>query len=92
MQVIALPVEHGDDAGRFDARKGTRMEGHCRARLATVEAALEYGDLTEAMCTLTPLWRCSTYSDCRLRRYCADRVETLTERVQTLKPVAYGNA
>jgi hypothetical protein len=68
------------------------MEGHCRARLANVEAALDYGDLNEAVGTLTPLWRCSLYSDCRLRRYCANRVEGLTERMHDLKPLDYGNA
>ena len=68
------------------------MEGHCRARLANVEAALEFGDLNEAAATLSPLWRCSMYSDCGLRRYCADRVEGLTERMHQLKPIPYGNA
>lgn len=68
------------------------MEGHCRAKLANVATALEFGDLIEATATLTPLWRCSMYSDCRLRRYCGDRVEELTDRMQTLQPVSYGNA
>jgi len=68
------------------------MEGHCRARLANVEAALEFGDLNEAAETLSPLWRCSTWSDCKLRKYCGDRVEDLTERMHTMKPVTYGNA
>ena len=52
----------------------------------------EFGDLVEATETLTPLWRCSVYSDCRLRTYCADRVEKLTVAVQALKPLGYGNA
>jgi hypothetical protein len=68
------------------------MEGHCRARLANAATALEFGDLVEATETLTPLWRCSVYSDCRLRTYCADRVEKLTDAVQALKPLGYGNA
>ena len=68
------------------------MEGHCRTRLANVAASLEFGDLNEATATLTPLWRCSMYSDCRLRSYCADRVEALTEQMHELKPLGYGNA
>lgn len=68
------------------------MEGHCRARLANAAAALEYGDLNDATVTLTPLWRCSMYSDCRLRSYCADRIEVLTDQMHELKPPGYGNA
>ncbi|MEK9661745.1 MAG: hypothetical protein VW644_08435 [Alphaproteobacteria bacterium] len=68
------------------------MEGHCRAKLANVEAALEFGDLNEAAGTLAPIWRCSAYSDCKLRRYCADRVDDLTERMHSMAPVTYGNA
>ena len=68
------------------------MEGHCRARLANAATALEFGDLNEATKTLSPLWRCSMYSDCRLRKYCAVRVEELTDRVHHMAPVSVGHA
>jgi hypothetical protein len=68
------------------------MEGHCRARLANAAAALEFGDLNEAASTLSPLWRCSTYSDCKLRPYCAIRVGELTDRIHDMPPVPQGNA
>lgn len=68
------------------------MEGHCRAKLANAETALDFGDLNEATHTLSPLWRCSTYSDCRLRKYCSARVEVLTERIHKMDPVPLGSA
>ena len=68
------------------------MEAHCRVRLANAATALDYGDLGEATYTLQPLWRCSMYSDCKLRKYCSNRVAELTDRIHHLEPVAQGNA
>jgi hypothetical protein len=67
------------------------MEGHCRSRLANAATALEFGDLNEAVNTLSPLWRCSMYSDCSLRTYCADRVGELTDRMQKFPVVPARN-
>ncbi len=68
------------------------MERHCRTKLTNATTAVEFGDLNEATNTLSPLWRCSMYSDCRLRRYCAERVEELTDRIHHMAPVPQGNA
>ena len=68
------------------------MEGLCRARLANAGAALDFGDLVEATQTLSPLWRCSMYSDCVLRHYCADKVEKMTDRMHEMGPITFENA
>jgi len=54
----------------------------------TAGVAIEYGDAGGALEALAPLWRCSRLSDCRLRGWCALRVEALGSRLNSMPPAA----